>query len=286
MGFVVTSLEQGLIFSLLAIGVFISYKILDIADLTVEGSFVLGGFVFARFITLGLDPISSTLLAFAAGSLAGLLTAILFTKLRIQPLLAGILTMTILHTVSLRVNSKANVSLFKYDTIFDIMNFIPKVLALVIIVIIVKILIDMFFKTEVGYLLVATGDNERLVKSIGEKSDKYKIIGMMLSNALVAASGALFSQNLGLVDITLSDSIIVTALASVIIGDAILKGSSKLKGTTRAIIGTIVYREISGFAISLGLEPTDLRAISAIIVIIFLTYNNFSISEFKKRSNK
>lgn len=226
---IMTSLEQGLIFGILAMGVLITYKILDIADLSVEGTFPFGAFIFARFISIGINPIISTILAF--GTLAGLLTAILFTKLRIKPLLSGILTMTILYSVNLKTNGKANIPLFSYNTIYDLGS---TVVILTIMVLIIKIALDEFFKTEIGYLLIATGGNESLVRSLGKNSNRYKVLGLMLANGLVALSGALMAQMQGFVDITMGSSIIVVALASIIIGDTIGKRSNRIKDTTRA----------------------------------------------------
>lgn len=267
-----TSLEQGLIFGILAMGVLITYKILNIADLSVEGTFPFGAFIFAKFISMGIDPIISTLLAFFFGTLAGLLTAILFTKLKIKPLLSGILTMTLLYSVNLKINGKANIPLFSYSSIYDIGSTLS---VLIIITIIIKIILDEFFKTEMGYLLIATGDNEALVKSLGKNSNSYKILGLMLANGLVALSGSLMAQMQGFVDITMGSSIIVVALASIIIGDALGKRINKISNTTRAILGALIYKIIGGIAIDLGLEPSDLKAVSAIIVIAFLSYNNF-----------
>lgn len=271
---IVTSLEQGLVFAVLAMGVFLTYKILDIADLSVEGTFPFGAFIFAKFVSMGVNPIISTLMAFLFGTLAGLFTATLFTKLRIKPLLSGILTMTILYSVNLKINGKSNFPLFKYGSVFDLG---PALLVLIIVVISIKILLDQFLKTEIGYLLIATGDNESLVKSLGENSNKYKVIGLMLANGLVALSGALMAQIQGFADITMGNSIIVVALASIIIGDTLRKNSSKVKNTTRAILGAVIYKLIGGIAIDLGLNPNDLRAINAAIVIIFLSYNNFAV---------
>lgn len=283
---IVTSLEQGLIFAVLAMGVFLTYKILDIADLSVEGTFPFGAFIFAKFISMGVNPIISTLMAFFFGTLAGLLTATLFTKLRIKPLLSGILTMTILYSVNLKINGKSNMPLFRYGSIFDLGS---TLVVLVVIVLLVKIILDQFLKTETGYLLIATGDNESLVRSLGENSNKYKTIGLMIANGLVALSGALMAQFQGFADITMGSSIIVVALASIIIGDTIKKNSNKLKNTTRAILGAIIYKIIGGIAIDLGLNPNDLRAINAIIVIIFISYNNFAVDIFgimKKNGGK
>lgn len=274
-GLLLTSVEQGLIYAILAIGVFLTYKILDIADLSVEGSFPLGAFVFARFALMNLHPAIGIAAAFTGGCLAGLLTALLFIKLKIKPLLSGILTLTILYSVNLRINGKANIPLFKTPVIFGndkLMN----VLLLVLIVLSLKILIDLFLKTEIGYLLIATGDNEVLVTSLGENSNKYKIIGLALSNGLVAVAGSITAQMNGFADITMGSSIIVFALASIIIGDTILKSVTKIKGTTRAIMGAIVYQLIGGFAIDRGLPATDLKAATALIVILFIAVNNFS----------
>ena len=274
-GLLLTSVQQGLIYAILAIGVFLTYKILDIADLSVEGSFPLGAFVFAKFALMNLHPAVGIAAAFTGGCLAGLLTALLFIKLKIKPLLSGILTLTILYSVNLRVNGKANIPLFKTPVIFGndkLMN----VLLLVLIVLSLKILIDLFLKTEIGYLLIATGDNEVLVTSLGENSNKYKIIGLALSNGLVAVAGSITAQMNGFADITMGSSIIVFALASIIIGDTILKSVTKIKGTTRAIMGAIVYQLIGGFAIDRGLPATDLKAATALIVILFIAVNNFS----------
>ena len=276
---ILTSIDQGLIFSILAMGVTITFKILDFADMSVEGTFPLGAFIFAKFVTSGFSPAISTLLTFVFGSLAGLITYTLNIKLKIEALLSGILTATMLYTINLRLNGKSNVGLFEFDSIYD--GFEP-VIILVLIVLTVKILMDLFLKTEVGYLLVATGDNETLVRSLGEDSNKYKLIGLMLSNGLVALSGALMSQYQGFAEITMGTGIIVVAIASIIVGDTILRNSSFLKMTTRAIAGALIYKFIGAVAIDLGLAPTDLKAINAIIVILFLSYNTFSPVKAKK----
>lgn len=280
---ITTSMEQGLIYAVLAMGVFLTYKVLDIADLSVEGTFPMGAFIFAKFISMGLDPIVSSFMAFFFGMLAGALTAFLYIKVKIQPLLSGILTLTILYSVNLRIHGKANVALFSYSSIFDLG---PAILVLGIIVLLIKILLDQFLKTETGYLLIATGDNQSLVRSLGANSNQYKLLGLMLSNGLVGLSGALMAQIQGFADITMGSSIIVVALASIIIGDTIGKNSSKIKNTTRAILGAIIYKIIGGIAIDLGLAPTDLKAISAIIVIVFIAYNHFSHDIFRQKRKK
>ncbi len=280
---IITSVEQGLIFAVLAMGVFITNKILDMPDLSVEGTFPFGAFLFAKFVSMGINPIISTIMSFCLGTLAGLSTATLFTKLKIKPILAGILTMTILYSVNLKTNGKSNVPLFDYNLIFDKGS---TLLILVIIVLLIKVILDLFLKTETGYLLIATGDNESLVRSLGANSNKYKLIGLMMANGLVALSGALMAQYQGFADMTMGNSIIVVALASIIIGDTIRKNSNILKNTTRAIIGAIAYKLIGGIAIDLGLNPNDLRAVNALIVIIFISYNNFAIDFLKFRHKK
>jgi putative ABC transport system permease protein len=276
---ILTSIEQGLIFSVLAIGVIITIKILDFADMSVEGTFPMGAFIFAKFITTGFSPIISTLLTFILGTLAGLLTYTLNIKLRIRALLSGILTATILYSINLRLNGRSNIGLTSYDSIFD--GFRP-VIVLILIVLAVKILMDLFLRTEVGYLLIATGDNETLVKSLGENSNKYKLIGLMLSNGLVSLSGALMAQYQGFSEISMGTGIIVVAIASIIVGDTVLRNSKILKMTTRAIMGALIYKFIGALAIDLGLAPTDLKAINAAIVIIFLSYNTFSPVKMRK----
>lgn len=277
-GLLQVTIEQGLIFSVLSIGVYITYKILDFPDLSVEGTFPLGAFVFAKFILLGVSPGVATLMALLAGAAGGLVTYTLNIRFRIKAILAGILTMTLLYSVNLRINGKSNIGLSSFETIFDSFG---KMTVLLVVVFAVKMLMDRFLKSETGYLLIATGDNETLVKSLGQNSDRYKMMGLMISNALVALSGALMAQSQGFVDITMGNSIIVVALASIIIGDTVMQRSSILKGTTRAIIGAVAYKMIGGLAIEMGLAPTDLKAISAFIVIAFLAYNNMKTSKLK-----
>ena len=277
-GLLQVTIEQGLICSVLSIGVYITYKILDIPDLSVEGTFPLGAFVFAKLILLGASPGTATLMALLAGAAGGLVTYMLNIRFRIKAILAGILTMTLLYSVNLRINGKSNIGLSSFETIFDSFG---KMTVLIVVVFAVKLLMDRFLKSETGYLLIATGDNETLVKSLGQNSDRYKMMGLMISNALVALSGALMAQSQGFVDITMGNSIIVVALASIIIGDTVMQRSSILKGTTRAIIGAVAYKMIGGLAIEMGLAPTDLKAISAFIVIAFLAYNNMKTSKLK-----
>jgi putative ABC transport system permease protein len=188
-----------------------------------------------------------------------------------------------LYSINLRVNGKANVPLFNFDSVFDSSSTLVILIALVIAI---KIMIDLFLKTETGYLLLATGDNETLVRSLGVNSNKYKIMGFMLANGLISLSGALMAQYQGFADITMGTGVMVVGLASVIIGDTLMKRASWFKSTSRAIVGATIYKIMGGIAIDLGLAPTDLKAISAIIVISFIAYNNLASDLFGKATIK
>ena len=223
-----------------------------------------------------MNAIAAMILSFVGGLAAGFITYILYKKLKVDALLAGILTMTMLYSINLRITGKSNVPLFEYESIFTKFSFMPKIVILIILVVILKLIMDAYFKTEQGYLLVVTGDNQSLVRSLGKNPNKYIMLGFMLSNGFVALSGSLMAQHQGFADAQMGTTMIVTALASIIIGDTFMKNSRKLKITTRAIIGAIAYRIISGLAIHLGLDPNDLKLITALIVIVFIFYNNFT----------
>lgn len=279
LGLILVTLEQGLIFAILAMGVYITYKILDFPDLSVEGSFPFGAFVCSKMLLIGFNPFLATFLGFLSGGLVGIFTYVLNIKFRIKPILAGILSMTFMYSIVLRVNHTSNISIINNATIFDSFG---NVQTLILAVLIVKLLLDLFFKTETGYLLIATGDNDTFVKSLGQNEERYKLIGLFLSNALVGLSGALMAQSLGFADITMKNGIIVIALASIIIGDTFMPNKSFIKNTSRAVFGAIIYKSIGSIAIKLGLRPNDLQAISAIIVILFLSYNNItSLNKFE-----
>lgn len=278
---ILISIEQGFIFSLLAIGVMLTFRILDIADLSVEGTFPLGAFVFAKFAHIFLPPVSMVL-SFFAGCLAGYFTYFLYKKVKIAPILAGILTMTILYTVNLRLTGQSNVPLMDAPSMFDFFSGTwGKLISLAFIALIIKLALDWFFKTEKGYLLLATGDNEDLVKSLGQKPDKFYCLGLVLSNGLAALAGCLAAQYQGYVDISMGQSMIVTALASLIIGETSFQ-KLPIRGTSRCILGAIVYRIIYGLALYMGLTPDDLKAITGLLVIIFIAYNNLSKQVLKK----
>lgn len=277
MNLVLTTLEQGFIYGILAMGVYLSFKILNIPDMSVEGTFPLGA-LFSSFLLLkGVNPILATFFTIFVGIIPGIISALLSIRLKIIPILAGILTMTMLYSVNLRINGSPNVPITKANRIFDIIStgnsYVDKILVLLSIVIVVKILIDWFLSTKMGYMLITTGDNEDLVKALGESPEKYKIIGLALANGLVALSGSLFAQSMRVADSQMGVGSLVTALASIIIGDTLFR-TKKIKGTNRAVLGAIIYKIIGTLAIEMGLNPHDLKLINGLIVIIFIAYNN------------
>lgn len=278
-----SSIEVGLIFSILAMGYMLTYKYLKYYDLSLEGTYPLGAFLAAVLIQQGLNPYLGILGAIICGGLAGLLTYFFYKKIKVDPLLSGILTLTMLYSINLKIGGASNIPLSgKADIFFNL----PKWAFLLIIAIFVKIAIDYYLKSEVGYLLKITGNNRKLVKQLGKNPDTYIMIGLVLSNALIALSGGLMASYQGFADIQMGTAMIVTGLASIIIGDTIMKSSDKLKGTSRAILGALVYRLISGLAIYLGLNPNDLKLVTALIVIGFIAYNNYLGSRNYKRMVK
>ena len=289
MNLLLTTIEQGLIYSILAMGVFLSFKILKIPDMTVEGTFPFGAMLTANLLLKGVNPILVCLICVLLGWLPGLISQSLAIKLKIKPILSGILTMTMLYSINLRINSLPNVPLAGAKKIFDINltgdAYIDRIIVLLIIVALIKIILDLFLKTKMGYMLISSGDNESLVKSLGEEPDKYKLIGLGLSNGLVALSGSLFCQSMKVADSQMGAGILVIALASIIIGDSILKKLS-IKATTRAIIGAIIYKIIGSLAIKAGLNPFDLKLVKGLILIIFIAYNNTENKLLKNIYNK
>lgn len=291
---VIGTLEQGFIFALVAIGVYITYRILDFPDLSVDGTFPLGAAVVALCLSRGMNPFISLIIAFISGCLAGGITAFLHVKLKITSLLSGILVMIGLYSINLRIMGKSNVQFFSFDKIFDhgmFMNEISgldinKVVIAVICVILIKVLIDLFLKTKLGFLLKFVGDNETVVTSLGVNKDSIKVMGLMISNGIVSFAGALQAQYGGFADATMGTGIVVTALAAVIIGEVICRLFKKAKGSTIAIVGAVVYKTVEVAALRIKiLEASDFKLITALIVIIVLGINNTNFKFFKKKDS-
>lgn len=293
MDLIVTATAQGLLWGMMALGIFITYRILDLPDMTAEGSFPLGAAVCAQLIISGMHPLAATAVAFLIGSLAGAITGFLITKAHIPGLLAGILTMTGLYSINLRIMKRANLSLLGKAKLTDFFNrlnlpnqFDTIFMGLILVVLIITLLV-LFFKTEIGQAVIATGDNEKMARSLGISTNQTKMIGLMLSNGLVAAAGALIAQDNGYADISMGIGTIVIGLASVIIGEVVFGNLSFVHRLICVILGAIIYRFIIMFVLLIGLQPNDLKLISAFILAICLALpsirTRFNLNFFHKK---
>lgn len=287
--------SQGLLWGIMAIGIYLMYRILDIADLTAEGAFPLGAAICVSLIvTFGWDPLLATVAAMFIGSLAGFVSGILHTKLKIPALLTGIITMTGLYTINLRIMGKGNLPLTTNATLvsqmkqfFETIGVNPDFAILVLgacIVTSIIVLLCLFFNTSLGLAIRATGDNEQMSYANGIRVDTMKIIGYMISNGLIALSGALMAQNNGYADINMGIGTIVIGLASIIIAEVIFKNLSITKRLITIIIGAIIYRFILAMVLELGVEPSDLKFFSALLLTIALSSPLISKKFFPKKS--
>lgn len=265
-------LEQGLIFSIVALGVYITYKILDFPDMSVDGTFPLGAAVAAVCLSKGFNPLAACAAAFLAGCIGGLITGVLHVKLRINNLLSGILVMFALYSINLRIMSKSNIPLFGVKTLFS--GSIAPVIIIALFAAAVKIALDFFLKTKLGFVLIATGDNEQLVTMLGVNKDNIKILGLILANGIAAMAGAIMAQYQGYSDVGMGTGTVVTGLAAVTLGFAIFKRLRIVKPTTMALSGSIIYKGAIALALKLGFAATDLKLITAAIVIIALSMNS------------
>lgn len=267
----------GLLYGLLVLGVFLTFRILDYADLTVDGSLPLGAAITATLIFNGVNPFLATLAAIPLGALAGLVTGVLHTRFAITPLLSGILSMIGLYSINLRIMGRPNVPLLRHETIFDVLTGLglslrvsQTIIALAVIVVAV-VGLYLFLNTELGQALRGTGDNEIMLRSLGVNTDRMKIMGLAISNALVALSGALIAQYQGFADINMGIGMIVIGLASVIIGEVVLGVKSILGRLCAVVVGSILYRLAIALVLQIGfIEYTDLKLFTALLVTIAL----------------
>ncbi|MFH5821199.1 ABC transporter permease [Georgenia sp. AZ-5] len=272
----IAALELGLIYGLMALGVYLTFRILDFPDLTVDGSFTTGAAVAAMLVVGGTNPLLATLAAIAAGLAAGAVTGVLHTKGKINPLLAGILTQIALYSINLRIMGAANLSLLREDTLLTplrdggLMGTAVAVVIFAVVALVFKLLLDWFLHTDLGLALQATGDNEEMIRSFGVNTDRTKVLGLALSNALVALCGALIAQYQGFADIGMGIGLIVAGLASVIIGQAIFGTRTIVIATLAVVLGSVVYRVVIQLALTIGLDPNDMKLISAVLVVIAL----------------
>ena len=293
MELVISTLEQGMIYGIMALGVYITYKILDFPDLTVDGSFPMGAAITAVMITNGVPAILTLPVCFLVGALAGVLTGLIHVKLKVRDLLSGIIMMTALYTVNLRIAGRANLPFYKEVTVFDnsLVNGICQgalaswkiVFVMVVITVVVKVLLDAYLKTGSGFLLRAVGDNASIVTAMGRDRGKVKILGLAIANGLVTLSGCLFAQPQRCFEISVGTGTVVVGLASVIIGTSLYQ---KLEGigsiskalhnvrvgmvTFSVVIGSILYKACVAIALRMGLKSTDLKLITAVLFLVIL----------------
>lgn len=283
---IVSAIGQGMLWGILGLGIFMTYRILNFPDMTTEGSFPLGGAVCVTAITSGIHPVLATILGVLAGMCAGLVTGFLFTKGKIPVILAGILVMSGLNSVILFVMQSPNLSLLNQPKIQDIFLSweLPKYydiifLGVIVLTIIISLLL-FFFNTSLGQAYIATGDNENMARSIGIKTDSMKILGLSLSNGIIALSGALIAQNDGYADVNKGTGVIVIGLASIIIGEVLFGELTFAERLVAIIIGSIFYQLLILLVIKLGFDTTYLKIFSAIILAVCLM-----IPQFKKALN-
>lgn len=295
MSIILGVLEEGFVYAILALGVYITYKILDFPDLSVDGTFPLGAVVTATLILKGVNPVLTLFIAFAAGALAGICTGFIHVKLKVRDLLSGIIMMTALYSINLRIaTGKANVPIFSKETIFEnefLEKFVPGILSdyvvvilLFFIVVLVKMILDLYMKTRSGFLLSAVGDNETLVTSLAKDKGMVKIIGLSIANGLAALAGSVYCQQKGFFEITTGTGAIVIGLANVIIGLKLFKRFGFVKSTTAVIVGSVVYKACVSIAINLGMPASDLKLITAILFLIILVMSNDKKKKVKQNA--
>lgn len=287
------ALETGLLFGFVALGVYLSFRVLQFPDLTVDGSFPLGAAVSATLIVGGWNPYLATAAAMVAGAGAGLVTAWLNVKLKILHLLASILTMIALYSVNLRIMGRPNVALLNEPTVFapldalDVPQYVSLPIVLAVVAIMAKLLLDRFLTSETGLAMRATGVNPRMARAQGVRTDGQILLGIALSNSLVALAGSLFAQSQGAADVTLGVGTIVVGLAAVIGGEAIISPRSVFLATLGCLAGSVVYRLAVAFALNadfIGLQAQDLNLITAVLVALAMVLPGMK-TPFRKRAN-
>ena len=291
-GIAVGVFETGLIYAIMALGVYITYRILDFPDLTVDGSFPLGGAVTASLLLKGLNPIIVLPIAFIVGSLAGIVTGLIHVKLGVRNLIAGIIVMTALYTVNLRIAGRSNLpiglqtpTIFRndlYARVFPqaLLPYVPLII-IALLALLAKFALDWYLGTKNGYLLRAVGDNDLLVTVLAKDKGYVKIVGLAIANGMVALAGAIYVQRFRSFDISMGVGTVVIGLASVIVGLAIAKRLSWLKVTAAVVIGSILYRVCIALAIQAGLQSSDLKLITAALLLLILAFSAERIKKVK-----
>ena len=295
MTLVISVFDQGMIYAIMALGMYITYKILDFPDMTVDGSFPLGASLSAVLISQGMNPYLTLLLSFAAGLMAGTITGLIHVKLKVRDILASIIMMTALYSVNLRIAGKANLPIYNYDNIYNnsLTNHLlggalspyKNLIIIAIIVVIVKCVLDWYLKTKSGYLLKAVGDNETLVTSMGIDKGKIKILGLAIANGLVSLSGSMFAQQQRFFDASMGVGTAVIGLASVIIGTALFGQISVFGFSISVILGSILYKGCVAAAIRIGLQSTDLKLVTAVLFLLILVLSS-RIEKYQGRKRR
>lgn len=280
MSLLLSVLEQGMIYAIMALGIYITYKILDFPDLTVDGSFPMGAAVTCVLISKGVAPLLTLPIGFLAGAVAGTLTGLIHVKLKVRDLLSGIIMMTALYTVNLRVAGRANFPIYSNQTIFDndlVNGICPQtlqpyktVVIVFLIMLVTKYLLDAYLRTKSGFLLRAVGDNDTIVTSLGVDKGKVKIIGLAIANGLVSLGGCVYAQQQRFFDVSMGTGTMVIGLASVIIGTSLFKRVTFMRVTTSVVIGSVIYKGCVALALKMGLPSTDLKMITAVLFLIIL----------------
>lgn len=280
MSLLLSVLEQGMIYAIMALGIYITYKILDFPDLTVDGSFPMGAAVTCVLISKGVAPLLTLPISFLAGAVAGTLTGLIHVKLKVRDLLSGIIMMTALYTVNLRVAGRANFPIYSNQTIFDndlVNGICPQtlqpyrtVVIVFLIMLVTKYLLDAYLRTKSGFLLRAVGDNDTIVTSLGVDKGKVKIIGLAIANGLVSLGGCVYAQQQRFFDVSMGTGTMVIGLASVIIGTSLFKRVTFMRVTTSVVIGSVIYKGCVALALKMGLPSTDLKMITAVLFLIIL----------------
>lgn len=282
MQLVIGVLEEGFIYALVSYGAYITFKILDFPDMTVDGSFPFGMCIASVMILNKINPFVTLPVSFLAGCIAGAVTGLIHVKFKIRDLLSGIIVMTSLYSINLRIAGRANLSIYKEPSIFKVINVFKKatplgafnrVIVLLMVVIILKIIIDWYLETKNGYLLRSVGDNEVLVTTLGKNKENVKVLGLALANGFAALAGCIYAQHRGSFEISSGTGTLVIAVANVIIGMQIANVFRNIKPTTSVILGSIVYRACIGFAMFLGMPPSDLKIITSLLLLVVIILN-------------
>ena len=290
MELVLSTVAQGLLWAVLAIGLFITFRILDIADLSIEGTYPLGGAIAVMTITGGGSPLMAVIFAFFGGCLAGAVTGFLHTKLKIPALLAGILTMIGLYSINLRIMGRATTSILGEETVYSFFeNNMSKVSTTLIVGLLATLVVwffcYIFFGTELGAAIRATGDNPQMIRAQGINTDVTIMLGLIISNGFVGVTGALLSQSNGYADVNMGTGVLVTGLASIIIGEVLFGTRSFKNWLISVVLGSIVYRAVVAFVLWLGMNPNDLKLLTAVIVAVALALPLIKSKMQKLRSN-